>query len=232
MRYLFSLCIILLTLVSQAQSQSYILDAAAFEAGIQNEKGLLMDVRTPDEFASGAIDGAVNYNFRAADFKEKVSQLDKKQSIFVYCLSGGRSGEAAKWMRTIGFERVYELKGGTLAWTKAGKALGNSSATQGKLDQYTMEDYKKLTSSHARVLVDFYAPWCGPCKKLAPMLEDLAEAYKGKAVIIKINIDENKELVRQLGIDEIPFFKAFHDGKEIGNFIGQVDKATFERVLN
>ena len=232
MRYFLSLCIIFLNLVVQAQDPIFVLDAATFESGFQKEKGMLMDVRTPDEFASGAITGAVNFNYRAADFKEKVSQLDKKQPIYVYCLSGGRSGDAAKWMRTIGFEKVYELKGGTLAWTKAGKALGNSSATQGKLDQYTMEDYNKLTSSHARVLVDFYAPWCGPCKKLAPLLEELAEAYKGKAVIIKINIDENKELVRQLGIDEIPFFKAFHDGKEIGNFIGQVDKATFERVLN
>lgn len=231
MRHLFSILLMLLAIGAKAQDNSFLLQADAFEAALQNNKGLIMDVRTPDEYASGAIAGAVNYNFRSADFKDKVLVLDKKQTVYVYCLAGGRSAEAAKLLRSNGFERVYELKGGTLAWTKAGKLLGNTANAQEKKDQYSMDDYKKLTSSHSRVLIDFYAPWCGPCKKLAPLLEELAEAYKGKAVIIKINIDENKELVRQLGIDEIPFFKAFHDGKEIGNFIGQVDKATFERVL-
>lgn len=232
MRYLLSMLSLVLFMGAAAQDRTFILSAETFEAGFQKDKALVMDVRTPDEFASGAIAGAVNYNFRSADFKQKVAQLDKKQTVYVYCLSGGRSGEAAIWMRSIGFEKVYELKGGILAWTKSGRPVGNQENNTVKKDQYSMDDYLKLTTSHSRVLIDFYAPWCGPCKKLAPMLESLADTYKGKAVIIKINIDENKELVRQLGIDEIPFFKAFHDGKEVGNFIGQVDKATFERVLN
>jgi thioredoxin 1 len=66
---------------------------------------------------------------------------------------------------------------------------------------------------------------------MLPLIEEISKEYEGKAKIIRVNIDENKMLTKQLGIDEIPFFKLYKNGEEKGNFIGQLDRPTFERIL-
>lgn len=94
-----------------------------------------------------------------------------------------------------------------------------------------MEDYTRLITSHKTVLVDFYAPWCGPCKKMEPMLEAFGKENKGKINVVRLNIDENKELAKQLGISEIPLLKIFHDGREKWSRTGLVEKSTLTAVL-
>jgi thioredoxin 1 len=66
---------------------------------------------------------------------------------------------------------------------------------------------------------------------MLPLIEEISKEYEGKAKIIRVNIDENKMLTKQLGIDEIPFFKLYKNGEEKGNFIGQLDRASFLRIL-
>jgi thioredoxin len=215
----------------KAQTNANVIDPVTFNEAIKSPGVKVIDVRTPDEFAQGSISGAQNFNYRAGDFKEKITALDHAATYYVYCLSGGRSGEAARYMRENGFEKVYELKGGTLAWTKAGLPLSTKSEVTPKADQYTLDQFKQMSASDKKVLFDFYAPWCGPCKQMMPILEQIGKEYKGQVTIIKIDIDQNKDLVRTLGIDEIPFFKLFKEGKESGNYIGQMDKASFDRIL-
>lgn len=77
---------------------------------------LLLDVRTPEEFAEGHIEGARNLNFFDSDFREQLDKLDKEEPIFIYCRSGNRSGKAGKIMQELGFEQVYDLEGGYMAW--------------------------------------------------------------------------------------------------------------------
>ena len=67
---------------------------------------------------------------------------------------------------------------------------------------------------------------------MQPLLDQLTTEYAGKALIYRINIDENKKLSRELGIDEIPFFKLFKGGVEKGNYIGQMDRDSFVRILD
>ena len=67
--------------------------------------------------------------------------------------------------------------------------------------------------------------------KMAPLLEQISKEFEGKAKIVRINIDENKNLTKQLQIDEIPFFKLYKDGKVAGNYIGQMGRSDFERIL-
>ncbi len=222
---------LMMVLSCNAQPSTNVLEPVAFSEAIKSTGAKIIDVRTPDEFAQGAIAGAQNINIRSKDFNDKIAALDHASTYYVYCLSGGRSGEAARYMRENGFVKVIELKGGTLAWTKVGLSLSSARATTPKADQYTLDQFKQMSASDKKVMFDFYAPWCGPCKQMMPLLEQIAKDYKGQLTIIKINIDENKELVRILGVDEIPFFKLYKEGKESGNYIGQMDKASFDRIL-
>ena len=79
----------------------------------------LVDVRTPEEFAEGHIQHAVNINFHDEDFSSQIAELNKKRPVYVYCRSGKRSGKAAKEMVALGFTQVVNLKGGLLAWQEA-----------------------------------------------------------------------------------------------------------------
>lgn len=76
----------------------------------------VIDVRTPGEFKTGYIAGAVNIDWNSHHFDEQISKIDKKRPTFVYCRSGKRSADAAEEMREMGFEHVYELSGGIQAW--------------------------------------------------------------------------------------------------------------------
>ena len=81
---------------------------------------VLVDVRTPDEFSEGIIEGAINIDFKDPSFGEKINALDKGKPYFVYCLSGKRSGDAAKQMDSAGFKSIFLLKGGYKDWKNAG----------------------------------------------------------------------------------------------------------------
>lgn len=77
---------------------------------------VLLDVRTPEEVQQGYIKGSVNIDFKASDFKEKISKLDKNKTYFLYCAAGGRSGKTADMMEEMGFRKIYNLMGGIDAW--------------------------------------------------------------------------------------------------------------------
>jgi rhodanese-related sulfurtransferase len=85
--------------------------------------GVLVDVRTPDEFSEGFIEGAINIDFKDPSFAEKINALDKSKPYFLYCLSGKRSGDAAKQMDSVGFKTIYTLKGGYKDWKNAGMEI-------------------------------------------------------------------------------------------------------------
>jgi len=74
------------------------------------------------------------------------------------------------------------------------------------------------------VLVDFWAEWCGPCKAIAPLLDDVAKAYAGKVKVVKVNIDENPQTPRQYAVRGIPTLMLFKGGKVAGTQVGLVGK--------
>lgn len=82
------------------------------------------------------------------------------------------------------------------------------------------------------VLVDFWATWCGPCKMLAPTIEELAEDYEGRAVVCKVDVDENPSLAMRFKVMSIPTVFIFKDGEPVKKIIGLSDKEEYEEVLD
>ena len=81
---------------------------------------VLLDVRTPEEFAAGHLDGAMNLNFFDGDFKQKLAELDREKPVYVYCKSGNRSGKSAVILKEMCFKTIKDLDGGIMAWTGSG----------------------------------------------------------------------------------------------------------------
>ncbi|MDR2151692.1 MAG: thioredoxin [Helicobacteraceae bacterium] len=81
-------------------------------------------------------------------------------------------------------------------------------------------------------LVDFWAPWCGPCRMVAPTVEDLAKAYEGKVSVCKVNVDENQELASRFGVRSIPTILFFKNGAQVDSVVGLQPKQKFEEKLD
>ena len=92
---------------------------------------------------------------------------------------------------------------------------------------------QEVTSFDGVVLVDFFATWCGPCKIMAPMIEELAKEYQGQKVnIAKLDIDQSRAIVQKFNIMSVPTFKFFKKGQEVGEHIGTSGKEDFKERID
>lgn len=104
---------------SQSQSQSDSISVIApTEFREKSVNHSIIDVRTPQEFSEGHIEGAVNINFFDETFLDQISKYEKNEPLFIYCKSGNRSGQASKKLLDLGYKEIYDLEGGILNWMK------------------------------------------------------------------------------------------------------------------
>jgi len=88
-----------------------------------------------------------------------------------------------------------------------------------------------VVDSDLPVLVDFWAPWCGPCRMVAPIVEELADEYEGKVKFVKLNTDENPQVAGKYGIRSIPTLLVFKGGQPVGQIVGFRPKSDLEKRL-
>ncbi len=98
--------------------------------------------------------------------------------------------------------------------------------------EITEDNFDELTSSDTPTLVDFWAPWCGPCRALTPTIEKLAADYEGKAQIGKLNIDEHPQLAAKFGVSSIPTVMVFKGGERTEQFVGLRQYDEYAGALN
>jgi thioredoxin len=207
----YSFVVLFLTLVSGSLT-AQVLDVESFSSKIsESPASILLDVRTSGEFGGGHLPKAMNIDFRSPDFSASIDKLAKDKPILIYCLSGGRSAQAAELMRAKGFQ-VTELKGGYLKWTTKMMPLEGVPAVAHDA-AWSLADFEKLLQKNESVVVDFYAKWCAPCLKMMPIVDQLAGEFSGKVTVLKVEADGNQAILQAYGIDEIPSFLVFHQGK-------------------
>ena len=101
----------------------------------------------------------------------------------------------------------------------------------GKYIELTNDNFE-ATTKEGVALVDFWAPWCGPCRMIAPVIEELAEEFEGKANICKVNTDEQQELSTQFGVRSIPTIVFKKDGEIVDTMVGASSKQVFADKIN
>ncbi|MFI0491819.1 thioredoxin domain-containing protein [Flavobacterium sp.] len=187
----------------------------------ETPKAQILDVRTPEEFASEHIDNATNINWLGADFMAGVEKLDKSQPVFVYCKSGGRSAKASAKLEELGFKTIIQLDGGMMKWNAAGLSKPSE-----KIIGICPQEYAELLNTDKKILIDFNAKWCAPCKKMAPYLDQMQKDLADKVVIIRLDADENKTMINELKISELPTL-LIYENKELkwkhSGFISEED---------
>lgn len=214
---------------SHSQTQNS-LSAKAFAEKLKAlPEAPVIDVRTAEEFSSGHLNNAVNYDWNSSQFEAQIKTLDKSKPVFVYCLSGGRSAAAASKMRADGFSEVYELEGGMMKWRN--ENLPETTNDQVSSTGMSEQDFQSLLNSDKTILIDFYADWCVPCKKMEPYLNDISTEQKNTLTLIRINVEENQELCQKLGISAIPVLQVYKNRKMTWTNTGFIEKETVLKAL-
>lgn len=189
----------------------------------------IVDVRTPEEFAQGHLENAHNVDWNANSFENLIDAYERDKPVLVYCLSGARSAAAAEKMRSFGFKNVIELEKGIMAWRAA--QLPETTASMSKPAGMNRDQFEAALSSPKLVLVDFYADWCAPCKKMAPYLEEIKTEMGDKVEVVRINADDSAELASQLSIEGLPTILVFKNKSMVWKNVGYIEKEELVKHL-
>lgn len=182
------------TIIGFSQNQSTTIPVESFYSKIKEQKNAqIIDARGPEEFALNHIHGAVNFNQKSENYSKSVAALDKSKPVFIYSIGAGRSVTLTNELLKNGFKEVYNLEGGIANWIGAGKPFYTSSKSK-----LSLEEYKKIVTDNNTVLVDIGSRYCGACKKVKPVLEEIRAQYGENLKIVEIDLEENPQIVADL----------------------------------
>jgi thioredoxin 1 len=202
-------------------------DAHQFKKAIEEGDGIILDVRTPGEVASkGYIQNASLLDFYDPDFSTKVNLISKEKDIYLYCASGGRSVEVVQMLEKSGFGKIYHLEKGLMEWEKEGFDLVKEAfAKDEKIEELSLEEFESMLAVDDRpILIDFHTVWCAPCRKMAPVIDEVEVEMQDRAIVKRIDLDRSQEVGKAYEIQGVPVFIVFKEGKEIWRHNGIISK--------
>ncbi len=144
------------------------------------------------------------------------------------CLQSKAQNEAAKESNQPDPQADKTEKARSTENAQPAEGAANGTVKHSSADNFKAD----VLEAKQPVLVDFYAPWCGPCRAMAPILEELAGEYKGKVAIVKVDVDENQELAAKYEIRGIPALKVFKNGKIVNEVTGMISKSELATILD
>ncbi|MBK7129203.1 MAG: thioredoxin fold domain-containing protein [Crocinitomicaceae bacterium] len=217
------------------QTEKFIktISADEFKTLTESGNGIILDVRTPEEISAGYIPNSSAINFYDPQFEEKINLMDKNKEIYVYCKAGSRSIKAAEMLSENGFNKVYNLDGGIMAWERKGYQVETSGATtDSNIHSLSVDEFDAILKTDQPVLVDFHTQWCMPCRKMAPVIDSLETEFNGKAGVIRVDVDASKELGEKYNVAGVPVFVIFKDGVEVWRHSGIISSEELRKKLN
>ena len=228
---IFSTLFVLSFLFSNEQKQTDV-NAIKFNELIKNGNGVIVDVRTPHEFSRGHIANATLIDISNKQFANKINLLQKDKPVYIYCLTGSRSRNAASFMMKNGFMEVYNLQNGIIDWQRNGFPTELSeSPVASNSKSFSVSTFNELIKSNKLILIDFHAPWCAPCKTMNPIIDKLANDYKGKLAVEKIDIETNREIAEANQIQSIPGFILFKNGRNVWTHKGIISYEELSKII-
>ena len=99
------------------------------------------------------------------------------------------------------------------------------------MEQLTAEQLKEKIASGESFVVDYFATWCGPCRVIAPLIDQLAKEYEGRAQVVKLDLDHNKDTAKKYSVRSIPAVLIFKNGEVVENLVGKASYETFSQAL-
>ncbi|MDB5252768.1 MAG: Thioredoxin protein [Flaviaesturariibacter sp.] len=211
-----------------AQSGTILLSVTQVAQKLHEQPALVLDLRSAQEFEMGHIPGA-----RRIDWKTKgmaaLAGLDTTLPVLVYDETDQTTAEAADALRNSGFSRVILLQGGFAQWRLARLPL--EVPVPAKLVNLTSQQFGALLRTDKTVIIDVYADWCGPCKAMKPHLEKVEKELAGQLTVIRINADDNPELMNGLNITALPTLLIFKNQKLQQASVGYLNKAGILKLV-
>ena len=208
-------------------------DSEEFSEIISGQDGILIDVRTPSEFKNGHLINSGNLNYYALDFRKNLALLPQDQPIYLYCNTGYRSEKAAEILVKNGYTNVYNLQHGIMEWELSDlPVIVEPDAHPDTDNRMEPSQYYSLINSESLVFFDFYAPWCGPCRKMMPVIDSMKTEYHQEIMVLKVNVDASKKLVRELKLKGVPYLALFQNGKIVFSRNGSISRNELTGLLD
>ncbi len=204
-----------------------IIPVDSFEAKINIEEGpQIVDTRLPEEFIINHLINAVNINLTQKDYALSEDKLQKSKPVFTYAIGNVRSTQLAKELQGKGFTKIYILDGGIGGWIGNGKPIYSTSK-----NNFTISDFKKITSSNKLVLLDLHTRYCPGCRKLQPTVDSLSKEY-GDLKIVKVDVYDNPTIAGVFKVNAVPTLIIYSDDKIVWQKTGaDTHKADLVNVL-
>lgn len=208
-------------------------NSSEFRELVSNDKSAtLLDVRTEQEYVNGHIASAGQLNFYSLGFRKKLLLLPKDEPVYLYCNTGYRSKIAARFLARKGYSKIYNLENGIMDWELNDlPIITEPGATPDTNDKMEPDEFNALITGDQPVMIDFYAPWCAPCRSMMPVIDRLKKEYRGRVRIVKINVDASKRLVKKLKIGGVPYFALYKKGEIQYKHYGVVDEPALKKIL-